>query len=125
LKPLRAFIFFLTAGVFFLAGTSSWADPAKPYDSAYASGAGRKLERGVSNLTAGWMEIPREITLQGKQNGIPAACFWGPIKGLGQAVARTAAGAYETLTFPLPTHPSFTPLVQPEFVLDKDSAGTK
>ena len=101
---------------------SSWADPHKPYDSAYADGSGRKLERGVSNLTLGWMEIPREINKQGAQNGTAAACLWGPIKGLGAAIVRTAAGAYETATFPLGTHPTFTPLIQPEFVLDKESS---
>ena len=95
----------------------------KPYDAAYASGAGRKLERGVSNVTMGWMEIPREITRQGQQKGTAAAIFLGPVIGLGSAIGRTAAGAYETLTFPLGSHPTFTPLVQPEFVLDKD--GTK
>ena len=100
----------------------AWADPNKPYDTAYANGAGRKLERGVSNTLMGWMEIPREITKQGRERGVASACFLGTIIGLGNAVVRTAAGAYETLTFPLGTHPTFTPLVQPEFVLDKGSA---
>lgn len=112
---------------FVLLGLSLWAlnaqaDPNKPYDKAYASGAGRKFERGVSNTTLGWMEIPREIALQGKKNGAAAACLWGPVKGLGQAIHRTAIGAYETVTFPLGTHPTFTPLTQPEFVLDQDGA---
>ena len=69
------------------------------------------------------MEIPREISRQGKEKGVAAACFWGPLKGLGQAIARTTVGVYETATFPLGTHPTFTPLTQPEFVLDKDASG--
>ena len=109
-------------GLFFLATAPALADPHKPYDTAYANGAGRKLERGVSNTLLGWMEIPRQIAKQGTEHGVVSACFLGPVIGLGNAVVRTAAGAYETLTFPLPTHPSFTPLVQPEFVLDKDGA---
>jgi len=120
MKPLRIFFLAFLSAAFFMPAAS--ADPNKPYDAAYADGSGRKLERGLSNATMGWMEIPRQITKEGQQNGIAAACFWGPIKGLGQAITRTAAGAYETVTFPVPTHPAFTPLVQPEFVLDKESS---
>ena len=123
---MKYFRFFVSWSflVFFVLEFSSSvsADPNKPYDKAYAEGAGRKLERGVSNTTLGWMEIPREISKQGKENGVAAACFWGPAIGFCHAIARTAAGAYEAVTFALPTHPSFTPLVQPEFVLDKDTA---
>ena len=109
--------------LFFLAWPlAAWSDPNKPYDADYANGAGRKLERGVSNATMGWMEIGKEMTNEGKSHGVLAGCLWGPVKGLGQALVRTTVGVYETATFPLGTHPTFTPLVQPEFVLDKNGA---
>ena len=119
MKSLRTALFVLLAAAFSMPQAS--ADPDKSYDAEYAGTAGRRLERGVSNTMMGWMEIPREITQQGKENGVAAACLWGPVKGLGQAVARTGAGVFETVTFALPAHPVPPPLTQPDFVLDKDS----
>lgn len=111
----------LTAA-FALAAAPAWAGSDPNYDHAYASGTGRKLERGVSNLSLGLMEIPAEMTREGKAHGALHAVFIAPFTGALKAVGRTAAGVYETATFPLPTPPAPEPLVRPEFVLDKEAS---
>ncbi|OLD74828.1 MAG: hypothetical protein AUG95_01395 [Nitrospirae bacterium 13_1_20CM_4_62_6] len=40
----------------------------------------------------------------------------GPIDGLGMFVARTVAGAYEVLTFPIPLPPRYQPMLFPEYI---------
>lgn len=102
-----------------LAAVPAGAADDRPYDAEYANGTGRKLERGVSNAALGWMDIPREISRQGKEHGVLHAVFVGPFVGAGKAVVRTAAGVYEAATFPIPTPPPHTSPGQPEFVLDK------
>jgi putative exosortase-associated protein (TIGR04073 family) len=56
------------------------------------------------------------------ENGV-AAVAWGPVYGLGNAISRTAAGAFETLTFPFPTtaDKDYDPILEPEFVLERHS----
>ena len=84
---------------------------------AYGTGVGKKLGRGISNAAFGWLEIPKGIQDVGEENNFIAGVTWGPIYGLGKAVMRTVAGAYEVVTFPVPVPPNFEPLVTPEFML--------
>jgi len=86
----------------------------------YPTGAGKKLGRGLSNLGFGWIEILKGIDDTGKEENVYAAATWGPIRGVGNAVARTLAGAYEVVTFPVAAPANFEPVIQPEFVLDKE-----
>ena len=83
----------------------------------YGTGVGKKLGRGISNIAFGWLEFPKGIQDVGEQNNFIAGITWGPIYGLGKAVARTVAGAYEVVTFPVPVPANFEPLVRPEFML--------
>ena len=106
----------------FWATPAALAAPNKPYDREYSSGAGRKLERGSSNALIGWMEIPRQVDIQGKNHGPAAAALLGPVHGLGAAVARTAGGLFELATFPFPLTNRFQKVTEPEFVLDKNTA---
>ena len=91
--------------------------PAAPDRIDYAAGVGKKLGRGLSNAAFGWLEIPKGIQDVGDQNNFIAALTWGPLVGVGKAVVRTVAGAYEVVTFPVPVPNNFQPLVQPEFML--------
>lgn len=79
-------------------------------------GIGAKLVRGVANTATGWVEIPKQITLTWQENGPGPACSWGLVKGIGFAVARTAVGAYEIVTFPAPLPDGYRPILDPEYV---------
>ncbi len=82
--------------------------------------AGMKLLRGAINLSTGWMELPKQIYLIGQAEGWVTGALRGPIDGLGMLVARTVAGAYEVLTFPIPVPPRYQPLFEPSFVWQHD-----
>lgn len=107
----------LVLGLFILI-PSAQAGTSPIDEQNYPTAAGRKLGRGVANLAFGWIDIFKGISDVAAENNTIAAMTWGPIYGLGKAVVRTAAGAYEIVTFPIPVPPDFEPLVQPEFVLD-------
>ena len=79
-------------------------------------GIGVKLVRGVANAATGWVEIPKQISLTWQENGPGPGCTWGLVKGIGFAVARTAVGAYETVTFPAPIPDGYRPILDPEYV---------
>lgn len=80
-----------------------------------------KLTRGAANFTTGWMEVPKQIYLVGQSEGWVTGALRGPIDGLGMFIARTIAGAYEVLTFPLPLPPHYQPMLFPEYVWQPDS----
>ncbi|MBI3318743.1 MAG: exosortase system-associated protein, TIGR04073 family [Candidatus Omnitrophica bacterium] len=76
-----------------------------------------KLFRGISNAATGWMEIPKHMSLVWQKSGAGAGVSWGFVKGLGHAVARSVAGAYEIVTFPVPVPEGYKPVIEPEYVL--------
>ncbi|HXF91163.1 MAG TPA: exosortase system-associated protein, TIGR04073 family [Nitrospiraceae bacterium] len=82
--------------------------------------AGMKLLRGAINFSTGWMELPKQIYRIGQAEGWVTGAVQGPIDGLGMFVARTVAGAYEVLTFPVPVPPRYQPLFEPRFVWQDD-----
>lgn len=75
-----------------------------------------KLARGAVNFATGWVEVPKQIYLVGREEGWTTGLIRGPIDGLGMFAARTIAGAYEILTFPVPIPPGYQPMVQPDYV---------
>ncbi len=75
-----------------------------------------KLVRGIANFTTGWVEIPKQIYSVGENEGWVTGALRGPMDGLGMFVARTIAGAYEVVSFPLPIPAHYQPLLQPDFV---------
>lgn len=108
-------LFLLVVDTKFALASNSEVSPTANVD--YGTGAGKKLGRGISNVAFGWLEFPKGIQDVGDQNNFIAAITWGPIYGLGRAVVRTVAGAYEVATFPVPLPQNFEPLVKPEFML--------
>ncbi len=76
-----------------------------------------KLFRGIANAATGWMEIFKQTSLTWQQSGPGVGMTWGFIKGIGYAVARSVAGAYEIVTFPVPIPEGYKPLMRPEYVL--------
>ena len=83
---------------------------------------GTKLMRGLANLVTGVGEIPKQIYLIGQKEGWVQGTFRGPFEGLGMFVARTVAGAYEVLTFPIPVPPGYQPMLLPEYVWQPEPA---
>ena len=75
-----------------------------------------KFIRGAANFTTGWMELPKQVYLVGQREGWVTGALRGPIDGLGMFVARTVAGAYEVLTFPIPLPPRYQPMLFPEYI---------
>ena len=83
---------------------------------------GTKFVRGVANMATGVGEIPKQIYLVGKKEGWVQGVFRGPVEGFGMFIARTVAGAYEVLTFPVPLPPSYQPMLLPEYVWQPEPA---
>ena len=75
-----------------------------------------KLTRGAANFTTGWMELPKQMYLVGQREGWVTGALRGPIDGLGMFIARTIAGAYEVLTFPVPLPANYQPMLHPDYV---------
>ena len=64
---------------------------------------GKKLGRGIVNIVTGWVELPMNIYDTSVTTNNPLmGITYGTIKGLGMAVVRTGAGAYDTVTFLFP-----------------------
>ena len=80
-----------------------------------------KLTRGGINLLTGWVEIPKRIHETSVQSGAAAGFTWGLLRGIGHGFIRTAAGAYEVVTFPFPAPPNYEPVIQPEYVFTEES----
>lgn len=82
----------------------------------YAGDPVTKLGRGITNIATGWIEIPKEISKEVRDSDIGAFII-APFKGFGKAIARTLAGALETVTFiiPLPRH--YESVIEPPLVL--------
>ena len=107
--------FLVTAHAKLAWASNSEASPTANLD--YGTGIGKKLGRGLSNTAFGWLEFPKGIQDVGEQNNFIAVITWGSVYGLGRTVARTLAGAYEIVTFPVPIPKDFQPLINPEFML--------
>ena len=75
-----------------------------------------KLGRGIINTATGWVEIPKQIVQQKQETNGWDAATKGFAKGLVHAFARTAVGAYEIITFPIPVPEGYRPILTPEFV---------
>ena len=98
-----------------------------PQASAEPMDAGKsftKLTRGFVNLVTGWVEIPKRVQETSQQSGPWAGFTWGLLRGLGHGFIRTAAGAYEFVTFPFPAPPGYESVIQPEYVFSEGSSST-
>jgi putative exosortase-associated protein (TIGR04073 family) len=86
-----------------------------------AGSAFTKLTRGAVNLVTGWVEIPKRVQETSGTDGAAAGFTWGLLRGLGHGFIRTAAGAYELVTFPFPAPPGYAPVIQPVYVFTTES----
>jgi putative exosortase-associated protein (TIGR04073 family) len=78
----------------------------------YGSDVGMKLGTALSNLTLGWLEIPKNALNTTNQTNLALGLSGGLIKGVLHGAGRTLAGMVDLLSFPLPTQP----IADPQFV---------
>lgn len=86
---------------------------------SYAANAGDKLRRGLANFATGWVEIPTEMNKSIKESNPVFGVLVGTIKGTAKGIVRTAAGVFDTVTFPIP--PYDKTWVKPEFIVGSGS----
>ena len=79
----------------------------------------RKLGRGLVKTVTGVVEIPKNVYLISKNDNVLLGLTWGWVKGIGVGLLRTAAGVYETVTFPIPAPADYEPIIHPEFVFEE------
>lgn len=104
------------------------AEPPAEISSQGASnvpGAWEKAERGLSNVTVGFViEVPKTVAHESEAHGPLFGATVGLIKGMGLGVGRTLVGAYELVTFPAPNGVvGYAPVLEPgtPFSLERTS----
>jgi len=70
----------------------------------YASDSGAKFSRGLANTTTGWGEIPKNIANESRNSNALVGATYGTAKGAAHAIGRTAVGAFDLVTFFVPTN---------------------
>jgi putative exosortase-associated protein (TIGR04073 family) len=104
-----------------LAGIGA-AMPAARADD-YGATTTLKLGSGLSNLTMGWLEIPKNMINTSNQTNVLLGISGGLLKGLLHTIGRTLTGAVDFLTFPLPTQPIAHPTFVWQTFFDETSYG--
>ena len=97
------------------------SSPAHAEEPGLFEQIGTKFVRGVANLATGWVELPKQIYVVGTNEGWVAGAFRGPFDGMGMFFARTIAGAYEILTFPIPVPPHYQAMLRPDYVWEPEA----
>ncbi len=105
-------------------GITSYADSYRTIDNSspqeVVDGMMNKAGRGMANMTTGWLELPKQIYLTSKEDGIAKGILIGPLKGLGMTVARTVGGGGEFITFFLSYPGFYDPYFEPAYVWGKE-----
>jgi len=104
----------------FLVGTSTTAFAKKTPSTAppdeVVGAMSNKLVRGVANIATGWVELPKQIVVTIRDEGVAKGIFVGPLKGIGMTIVRTISGAGEVATFYAPFPGFYEPYFAPEYV---------
>lgn len=69
---------------------------------AWAQDPIHKVGRGVVNVLASWIEIPKQIHLGSQEENPVTGIGMGLVKGAGLTLLRGGVGIYEAVTFPFP-----------------------
>lgn len=105
----------------------AFADMGNTYQTASAAvqtppnTPGRKFGTAMSNLTLGFLEIPKNMIIANNEINTPAALTLGPLKGVFHMFGRVLVGMADLLTFPVQTEP----LTTPEFVWQRFNVETR
>jgi putative exosortase-associated protein (TIGR04073 family) len=90
-----------------------------PEDRDWAVKVSHKFSRGVVNVATSPLEIPKKSYIESSRSDqwmeTFGRLFSGTFIGLGRTVARTGAGVFDLITFPLPIN-DYDPILEPEYV---------
>jgi len=100
------------------------SDPFKTVENStpqeVVGGMSHKIVRGVSNVTLGWWELPKQVYQTFREDGVAMGLSVGPLKGIGMTLVRTLSGVGEIFTFPFPFPGFYDPYFEPEFAWQKE-----
>ena len=118
-RPLIAALIVLT-----LCSTAFAGDAYKTIESAapqeIVDGMAAKGVRGAANMVTGWLEIPKQIYVTGKETTWLRGAVIGPFKGIGMTFVRTLAGVGELATFFVAYPGFYEPWFEPSYVWQKE-----
>lgn len=105
-----------------LAAGTLWSSAAFAGDHLYNESAEvnsmmTKLGRGLANVLTGWLEIPKQIGKSIRETDPVSGTLVGVCRGAAWTLARTAAGAFEVITFPFPVPKDYKPVIEPEYIV--------
>lgn len=87
---------------------------------AIVGGMSHKLVRGVANFATGLGEVPKQIYLTTREEGVLLGSTVGPLKGIGMAIVRTLVGAHDIVLFFLPIPGFYNPIIDPVYVWEEE-----
>lgn len=90
-------------------------------EHSYLSGVGSKLGQGFANIATGVIEIPKNVVNISHEQNVFVGMTWGLLRGVLQTVSRTAVGAAELITSPVPS----SDFVTPPYVWDRFSEDSR
>lgn len=118
-RPLIVALIVLT-----LCSTACAGDAYKTIESAapqeIVDGMAAKGVRGAANIVTGWLEIPKQIYVTGKETTWLRGAVIGPFKGIGMTFVRTLAGVGELTTFFVAYPGFYEPWFEPSYVWQKE-----
>lgn len=123
----KSLLFFLLLSTLALLNWPAQAEMGNTYQTASAAvqtppnTPGRKLGNAISNLTLGFLEIPKNIIITNNEINTPIALTGGTLKGVFHMFARAFVGFADLITFPVQTEP----LTTPEFVWQRFDVETR
>ena len=83
-------------------------------------GMAAKGVRGATNIVTGWLELPKQIYVTGKETTWLRGAVIGPFKGIGMTFVRTLAGVGELATFFVAYPGFYDPWFEPSYVWQKE-----
>jgi len=102
----------------------AWADDYRTLENAspqeVVDAMATKAARGIANTTTGWLELPKQIYLTFKEDGVAKGLTIGPLKGIGMTLVRTVSGVAEAATFFVAYPGFYDPIFDPAFVWEKE-----
>lgn len=92
------------------------AEPVERYGDVVS----RKLLNGMTNITTGAAEIPKNVIIYNNEYNVVFGVLGGSLKGLLHTIGRLGVGMFDLFTAPIPTYP----IVYPAYVWDDFYAET-
>ena len=98
-----------------------YSPPPALNSESYGQTISRKLGVGFSNMTLGWLEIPKNVINTMNDSNFALGILGGTAKGILHMGGRVMTGIVDVMSFPVPTQP----LTTPQFVWDNFTVETR